>query len=367
MKINLKIDKDIKKLMFFSLIILLSMVIIPIVIISKPKALVDNKKIEIEDDEKIAIEDNEKNQLPTLNKEEDKVTKKEINLNIEDEIKVYLRDESQIINLPIDEYIKSVVSGEMPVSFEIEALKAQSVAARTFAISKILTPCEEANGADVCDSTHCQVYLDKEVRLGLWDENKEDEYWSKIEMAVEGTTNEVLTYKNELVKYPQFFSTSSGKTENSGDVFVSQVEYLVSVESKGEEIAPRYKENFTLSINDFIKKINSKYGALNLTEANLNENIEIISRSQGGGVKEIRIGEEVIKGTELRYYLGLTSTNFEIEIKDSEIIFKCTGYGHGVGMSQWGANIMGQKGKNYSDILKHYYTGIDIKEISYEN
>lgn len=234
-------------------------------------------------------------------------------------------------------------------------------------MSRMLTPCEEANGADVCDSTHCQVYLDKEVRLGLWDENKADEYWSKIEMAVEGTTNQVLTYKDELVKYPQFFSTSSGKTENSGDVFMSQLDYLISVESKGEEIAPRYKEDFTLAINDFIEKINSKYGDLNLTEANLNENIKIISRSAGGGVKEISIGEEVIKGTELRYYLGLTSTNFEIEIKDSEIIFKCTGYGHGVGMSQWGANVMGQDGKDYNEILKHYYTGIEIKEVSYKN
>lgn len=357
MKINFKINEGIKKLMFFSLIVLLSMIIIPIVVISKPKALV-NEGV-----------DNKVNEIPIVNKDEEKdeIMTKEINLNIEDEIKVYLREKEKIINLPIDEYIKSVVSGEMPVSFEIEALKAQSVAARTFAISRMLTPCEEANGADVCDSTHCQVYLDKEVRLGLWDENKADEYWSKIEMAVEGTTNQVLTYKDELVKYPQFFSTSSGKTENSGDVFMSQLDYLVSVESKGEEIAPRYKEDFTLAINDFIAKINSKYGDLNVTESNLNESIKIISRSEGGGVKEISIGEEVIKGTELRYYLGLTSTNFEIEIKDGEIIFKCTGYGHGVGMSQWGANIMGQDGKDYNEILKHYYTGIEIKEVSYEN
>lgn len=348
MKIKFKINEGIKELVGFSILVLLAMIILPVIITSKPQALEENNNVEI----------------PVL---DEIIISNKIDLNIKNEIKVYLREKDEIVTLSIDEYVKSVISGEMPVSFELEALKAQAVAARTFAVSKILNPCQEGNGADVCDSTHCQVYIDKETRFNLWDENSASENWDKISLAVEGTNNEVLTYKDELVKYPQFFSTSSGKTENSGEVFVSQLDYLVSVESKGEEIAPEYKNDFQFSLSDFVGKINSKYGLANLTESNLNSSIEILSRSEGGGIKEIKIGEEIIKGSDIRFYLGLTSTNFEFEIGESEIVFKCTGYGHGVGMSQWGANVMGKSGKLYNEILKHYYTGVDIKVLSYIN
>lgn len=351
MKLNFKINESIKTLVYFSTIILIAMIIIPMIIINKPQALDGDNNVEV----------------PVLNESDEVIVNNKMKLNIANEIKVYLTKKDEIVTLPLDEYVKSVVSGEMPVSFEIEALKAQSIAARTFAISRILNPCTEANGADVCDSTHCQVYINKEERLALWKEESAEENWNKISLAVEGTSNEVLTYNNELVKYPQFFSTSSGRTENSGDVFVSQLEYLVSVESPGEEIAPKYKMDFTFTLNEFIEKINSKYTLANLTESNISKNIEIIERSEGGGVKEIRIGEEIIKGSELRLFLGLTSTNFQYEIKDEEIIFNCTGYGHRVGMSQWGANVMGKNGELYNEILKHYYTGIEIKEITYEN
>lgn len=355
MKIDFKLNESIKNLICFSILVLFSMIIIPIVIIRKPIVFAEDKSIINE------VEDSMVKEVSEL------IENDEIRLNIKNEIKVYLRNKDEIVTLSIDDYIKSVISGEMPVSFELEALKAQGIAARTFAVSRIINPCIEANGADVCDSTHCQVYIEKDTRLNLWDKDKADENWSKIEMAVEATTNQVLTYKDELVKYPQFFSTSSGMTENSGDVFVSQLDYLVSVESKGEEIAPRYKENFTFSISDFIEKINTKYELSNITEKNLKDSIKVISRSKSGGIKEIKIGEEVIKGSDLRLYLGLTSTNFEFEVNENEVIFKCTGYGHGVGMSQWGANVMGKEGKMYNEILKHYYTGVDIKKISYEN
>ena len=199
-----------------------------------------------------------------------------------------------------------------------------------------------------------------------WGE-KAVEYWDKIASAVDSTKGVVLTYENELVKYPQFFSTSSGKTENSIDVFSGDIPYLVSIESPGEEIAPNYSKEFPFTLEEFIEKINSKYASANLTKENINGAIEIISKSEAGGVKEIRLGEEKVKGLEFRLYLGLTSTNFQYSIVDNNIIFKCKGYGHGVGMSQWGANVMAMNNKTYEEILKHYYTGIDLSEIKYKN
>ena len=141
---------------------------------------------------------------------------------------------------------------------------------------------------------------------------------------------------------------------------------MVSVKSEGENIAPKYETEFTFSIDEFINKINSLYVDAGLTTNSLNENIEILTRSEAGGVKEIRFGGQTVKGTEFRISFGLSSTNFEYSIDGNNIVFKCKGYGHGVGMSQWGANVMGKNGAKYDEILKHYYTGIDIKNLKFK-
>lgn len=349
MKNKININEGLISLGFFSVLVLILIVVVPLGVMKG--YIADAKKNEIDIEEKI---------------EEEAPEKSYIDLNFNETIKVHLTKEDKIIEVPMEDYVKSVVSGEMPASFGIEALKAQAIAARTFVSSRKLTPCSQGKGADVCDSTHCQVYIDKEERIEKW--NAEGiENWDKIESAVESTKGVVLTYKDELVKYPQFFSTSSGKTENSIDVFSGDIPYLVSKESPGEEIAPKYAQDFPFALDEFIEKINSKYASANLTKENIANNIEIISRSDAGGVKEIRFGEEKVKGLEFRLYIGLTSTNFEYSIVDNKIIFKCKGYGHGVGMSQWGANVMAKDSKNYEEILKHYYTGIDLKEIKYKN
>ena len=348
MKNKININEGLISLSFFSALILILIVIVPLGVMKD--YIVDAKEKEINLDEQV---------------KEEVVENIYIDLDFNETIKVYLTKEDKIVEVPMEDYVKSVVSGEMPASFDIEALKAQAIAARTFVSSRKLTPCSQGKGADVCDSTHCQVYISKEERIEKWGEQAV-EYWDKIESAVDSTKGLVLTYEDELVKYPQFFSTSSGKTENSIDVFSGDIPYLVSKESPGEEIAPRYAEDFPFTIDDFIQKINSKYASANLTKANIGDNIEIISRSEAGGIKEIRLGEEKVKGLELRLYLGLTSTNFEYSIVDNNIIFKCKGYGHGVGMSQWGANVMAKDNKNYEEILKHYYTGVDLKEINYK-
>ena len=335
--------KEFTSIIFFSLLIILFMIVAPTAIIkSMPAKAISEEVIP-----------------PTVDE-----TNNFISLDGNDIIKVYITNENKIEEVPIEEYVKSVVSGEMPASFSDEALKAQAVAARTYIAAKRLKACDKANGADVCDTTHCQVYISKKIRLEKWDSNA-NENWEKISKAVEDTSGKVLTYNNELVLYPQFFSTSSGMTENSVDVFSGDIPYLVSTESKGEEIAPKYESEFPFNISEFVNKINEKYPEAELTTDNLQGNIEILTRSTAGGIKEIRFGKTKVKGTDFRLAFGLSSTNFEYSINNDEIIFKCKGYGHGVGMSQWGANVMAKNGSNYEEILKHYYTGIELKELKF--
>lgn len=284
----------------------------------------------------------------------------------ENKAKVYNKESKSIEELDIEEYIMGVVSAEMQANFEIEALKAQAIAARTYYYAKRFENCKEANGAEICNSTHCQVYMTKEEILARWPENKREEYWSKINQAVNETKNQVLLYNNEIVKYPQFFSTSSGKTENAVDVFSEDIPYLKSTESLGEEISPRYNESLEISKDNFINKINSSYNGANLNLANLQESVNIISRTDGGSVKDIQLGSISISGTKFRSLFELNSANFILEFKENTIVISCKGYGHGVGMSQWGANIMASQGKKYDEILKHYYTGVDIGKVKFE-
>ncbi|WP_294364854.1 stage II sporulation protein D [uncultured Clostridium sp.] len=327
--------------MIFSILILILMIIAPMFIIKSMPAKANEEVSEITNENKDILLDGK---------------------NI---IKVNITKENRIEEVQIEEYVKSVVSGEMLVSFDDEALKAQAIAARTYIAAKRLRPCNIANGGDVCDTTHCQVYINKDVRLEQWGSNAE-EYWNKISNAVDNTKRMVLTYNNELVLYPQFFSTSSGMTENAVDVFSNSVPYLVSTESKGEEIAPKYETEFPFNIPEFVNKINDKYKEASITSENLKNNIEILSRSVAGGIKELRIGKTKVKGLDFRLALGLSSTNFEYVINENEIVFKCKGYGHGVGMSQWGANVMAKSGADYKDILTHYYTGVEISKLTFK-
>lgn len=330
--------------LFFSILILIFMIVAPMIII-------ESMPVKASSEEENSSSISENNNLITINGSEN--------------IKVYITKEDRMEEVPIEDYVKSVVSGEMPASFSDEALKAQAVAARTYIMSKRSRPCDIAKGGDVCDTTHCQVYISKISRLEKW-EDKATENWDKISKAVDETKGKVLTYNNQLVLYPQFFSTSSGMTENAVDVFSNDVPYLVSTESKGEEIAPKYESEIPFNINEFVNKVNEKYPEAELTVENLQGNIEIISRSSAGGIKEIRLGQTKVKGLDFRLSFGLNSTNFEYTISNDQILFKCKGYGHGVGMSQWGANVMAKSGSNYEEILKHYYKGIDLKVIKFK-
>lgn len=295
-----------------------------------------------------------------------KVEEKDIVVEGKDIVRVYDSKSKKIKEIQLDEYITGVVASEMPASFSEEAIKAQSVAARTFYISKRLNNCKNAHGGEICDTTHCQAYMSKEERMKKWSKSQAESNWNKIFEAVSSTKDEVLTYDGELVMYPQFFSTSWGKTEDAIEVFGGDIPYLKSTDSQGEEIATKYNTTVEFKKSDFIKKVNSKYKNAKLSLSNVENQVKLGESTIGGAVKEVILGDECISGVEFRKLLNLNSANFKIEFNRQVIRINCIGYGHGVGMSQWGANVMGKEGNNYTEILEHYYQGIKIKKIKYE-
>lgn len=282
-------------------------------------------------------------------------------------ISVYMTKQKIIKELNIEEYTRGVVACEMPAEFSIEALKAQAVAARTFAVAHMKAyggkKSNKANGADVTDDVNCQVYEDKNERINSWPSKVSGEYWNKITEAVEDTRGEILTYNGKLVMQPLYFAVSSGKTEDSKEVMGDYEPYLKSVPSSGENMAYKYKTKVCFSFDSFIDKINQYYKNTNLNLTNIYNSINILSRTKAGGVKEIKIGNETVSGVKFRKIIGCNSTNFTIKYDSSLIEVDCIGYGHDVGMSQWGANILAQSGKKYEDILYHYYTDVKINKL----
>ena len=263
-------------------------------------------------------------------------------------IKVKNEKSGEIKEIPFEEYIKGVVSGEMPASYELEALKAQAVAARSYALYHM-------NGKeyDVTNTTSSQVYLEEKDLKEKWKEEY-DKYSKKIEKAIIETKGEYLTYKGEKVN-AMFFAVSTGKTENSEEVFVSKLPYLRSVSSSWDEKSPVFTDSVILTIKDFYNNLNLPY------EENLK--VEITEKTSTGRVRKLKINDKEINGRDLQTKLKLRSNYFEIIKKENDIIINTKGYGHGVGMSQFGANEMAKEGSDYKKILKHYYEGTEISKI----
>lgn len=282
-------------------------------------------------------------------------------------IKVFDVSAKKAVEMDLEEYIRGVVCAEEPVGFEAEALKAQAVAARTYAVTRMLQfggkGCSNHPGTDICtDSHHCQAWISKENRFKSWGVDA-PKYWQKITEAVNATKGLILTYDAAPVMYPLFFSTSSGKTENSGEVFSTQYPYLRSVVSPDEESAPKFVSKATFSRSDVVNKFRTSQYKIKLDKGKLQSQIKILSRTEGGSVKNIKVGTKTLTGTEIRTLFNLNSANFNISFGKNDVTFSVTGYGHGVGMSQWGANAMAKQGKKYDEILKHYYIDVGISSI----
>lgn len=254
--------------------------------------------------------------------------------------------------VPLEEYITGVVCGEVPISFEFEALKAQAVAARSYVLKQL--EYNKNNDYDVVDTVMNQVYLDSEQLKNRWGADYESNL-DKAKMAVISTLGEYLESNGSVVE-ALFFSTSSGYTENSGEVFATQQPYLVSVESRWDaEVSPVFNDYFSFSLSEFFSRLGLPY--------NNNLDINVISTTSTGRVKEILINGVYFSGDDVQYLLGLRSSFFIINRDGDNIFINTRGFGHGVGLSQYGAQGMALHGFKYDEILKYYYSGVEIKKI----
>lgn len=267
-------------------------------------------------------------------------------------IKVKKSKTNEIESVPIEEYVIGVVAGEVPASFDLEALKAQAVASRTYALEHKQ---RSKTNYDVMDNTQNQVYINYEDMKNKW-KNNYDENLNKITNAVNSTKGEVLLYDNNLID-AMFFSTSNGYTENSENVFSSKKPYLVSVPSPWDkQESPVFKTTSLISKKEFL---------FNLGLPDSNEiNISDVKTTNTKRVISLNINGEKFKGSEIKSIFKLRSTSFSIEIQEDKVNFIVNGFGHGVGMSQYGANGMAKEGYDYKDILKHYYKNCEIKKIN---
>lgn len=275
-------------------------------------------------------------------------------------IKLLHKENNSIEELPLDEYLLGVVSAEMPAKFAQEALNAQALVARTYTIYSIKNSNGKHGEASICDdSSCCQAWISKENRLARWEENVREEYWGKIEKAVNNTKGKVIIYNGEVID-AFFHSNSGGITEVPASVWGgTNYPYLQSVETAGEDAYSQYSSEVTLSKEEFKNKILTKHSDLKI-DFEMEDCIKVIEYNDAHRVKTMKVGNLNLSGVELRTILGLKSANFEVAIDNDNIKFKVTGYGHGVGMSQTGADSMANEGKNYEEIIKHFYTGVEI-------
>ncbi|GMQ63338.1 stage II sporulation protein D [Vallitalea maricola] len=277
------------------------------------------------------------------------------NVEIKESVKVLVKEKQKNMNL--NDYLIGVVAAEMPVNFYDEALKAQAVAARTFTLKKIQN-----------DSNHIfnkkeQTYLTKEDMEASWGTENFAKNYNKIRNAVVNTNNEVIVYEGDLIE-AVFHSTSAGTTQSAKDVWGEEIPYLVSVDSLEDINSPEYLHKKIFTQQDFISKIKEHINDFQTYTDEIINEIQIVSRTKEGYIDQIQIGNKILDGEVVRSYLGLESSNFTIDKVDGNIEVSCKGYGHGVGMSQYGADSLAQKGYTYKEILEHYYTNTTVSVIS---
>jgi stage II sporulation protein D len=265
-----------------------------------------------------------------------------------------------VFNMTMGEYLTGVVAGEMPVSFETEALRAQAVAARTDTLySMFVSPNPRHPQADMCgDPACCAAYLDEDALRGQWGADYAA-YFAKIQDAVRATDGVYMTYASQPI-LAVFHSSSAGYTEDSGSVWGRSMPYLVSVPTpETPEEVPNYISTVTVSRQDFADTVTAARPDAVFAGDALTW-VDGVTYSPGGRVASVTLGGVAVTGTELRAMFALRSTAVSVEITDGGVLFTTTGYGHGVGLSQYGANILARRGGAYREILTAYYTGVSF-------
>ena len=259
---------------------------------------------------------------------------------IPDTVRIYITEKKTYKTIDFENYIEGVVAAEMPSSFHFEALKAQAVASRTYALGRINA------GTPICDTVHCQVY-------------RSDHIPAKVKKAVQATKGQVLLYDGSLAAQALYFSSSAGATENAEDVFSNPYPYLVSVSSSYEPGATHTEEELKMIIKEFANTIKEACPELNFGTIK-KSNIKILTHTKGGRVGTVKVGSQTLSGSDIRKIFNLYSTRFTFRFEDKSILITSSGSGHGVGMSQYGAEYFAKQGKNYQEILKTYYADVKI-------
>lgn len=282
---------------------------------------------------------------------------------IDSPIKVYNHNTGELMEMDLEEYLIGVVAQEMPASFESEALKAQAMAARTYAYKRVIESDVRVKEihpeADITTNPNIsQAWISNEDMREKWGFWNSISYRRKIVDAVEDTKGQVIVYQNKLIDPVYHSSCGGGRTENSEEVWKYPFPYLVSVQ------CPEHKEGYYQDIKTIpLKSVDVALGT-NLAKGTSANSLKILEKSKAGRIKSISVDGKAFQGTEFRTKLGLRSTWFTWEINKDNITFTTRGYGHGVGMCQYGANHLAKEGKSYDKILKHYYTGAEIVKIS---
>lgn len=277
-------------------------------------------------------------------------------------ISVYLAQEDRLAQMTLEGYVCGVVAAEMPARYHLEALKAQAVAARTRALAQIQSGgCVLHPGADICtDSAHCQGYATLAECRDKWGEEY-DAYRDRILTAQRETRGDVITYDGELISV-FYHAISGGRTEDAAAVFAQSMPYLVSVESAGEEETQGFWQDASFSFSEVAQALNRILPSANLTAQEVQRTFAIRSYTGTGRVDTVQVKDQPLEATVLRRALGLRSTWFSISMDENGITFHQRGYGHGVGMSQVGANSMAANGASYEKILAHYYPGVTLQK-----
>lgn len=281
----------------------------------------------------------------------------------EESFKVLDINTNEVVTIDASDYIKGVVAAEIPLTYEPEAIKAQAVAAHTYALrmkqQNQASADESLKGADFSnDPAKYQAYLTNDSVKQMYGDQYE-EYWKKLSDAVDEVIGKIAVYENEPIA-AAFHSTSSGKTESAQTVWGNEVAYLTPVDSEEDKSAPQYLSEKTLPAAEVEQKLKEKYSDIQL-DADRSIWFQVKESTESGTVTKIQVGNKEVSGVEIRSLFELPSANFTVTyLPGEEFLFVSKGSGHGVGMSQYGANCLAREGKTYEEILTHYYTGIQL-------
>lgn len=305
---------------------------------------IDDVKSDVSDKNKKTQDTNNSFNVTITNSKQENDNTLYSNNGVPDKVITLKRTNGEVLQIGLEEYLIGVVAAEMPASFNSEALKAQAIVARTYTL-KLLE-----SGRTITDDVSTQVYKSNSELQSMW-KTSYNTYYNKVKNAVSATNGLCIKYNGSLID-AVYHSTSNGYTEDSVNVWGNSVPYLKTVTSPWDTSVSSYLKNVTIGFD----KISNVLGF----DFNSSSSIEIISRDESNRISRIKFNDKEYSGVEIRNLLGLRSADFDFNISDEGVNFTTRGYGHGVGMSQYGANEMSNAGYSYDRILNHYYTNVQI-------